>query len=880
MAGKANFKQFRSVITRDKKMFWHKLSIGKALQVMESSTLGITSEEAAIRLVKYGANELEEKEKKPTWYLFLNQFKDFMIVVLMIAAIISGIAGDLTDTIIILIIVVLNAVVGFIQEYRAEKAMDALKKMASLQAVVLRNRNSLKINSSMLVPGDVVLLEAGNAIPADLRLIETHGLRIDESALTGESVPVDKDTYELKEENLPLGDRINQAFKGTMITSGRGKGLVVSTGMNTEIGKIARMLQVNDPTTPLQKRMADFGKKLSYIILFICALLFGIGMLRGEEPMKMLLLAISLAVAAIPEALPALITVALARGAHRMVKKNALIRKLPAIETLGSVSYICSDKTGTLTLNKMKVVQIHELAHSLPFQSESPLVLAMALNHDVKKKEGGSFSGDSTEISLVEFALAKVGSSTIEDLISKFPRVAELPFDSDRKCMTTIHRIENQFIVFSKGAVEYISEKLLHHGDNTDINLLAAQWGHQGLRVLAFAYKIVDRLPEPFSYENVEKDLVFAGLAGMIDPPREEVKVAIQDCKTAGIRPVMITGDHPSTAAAIARDIGILNPNDLVVAGVDLENMSDEILNEKVEKISVYARVSPEQKLRIIKSLQHKNHFVAMTGDGVNDAPSLKAANIGVAMGINGTDVSKEASHMILLDDNFATIVKAVKEGRRIYDNIRKFVKYIMTCNGAEIWTIFLAPVIGLPMPLLPIHILWINLVTDGLPGIALASEKAEYDIMNRPPRKASESLFAEGIAYHILWVGLLMAGITLGTQAWAINEGLDHWQTMVFTVLSLSQLGHVLAIRSDREFLYKQGIFSNLPLLWAVLLTCGLQVAVIYLPFANEVFKTQPLSFRELMICLGASAVLFHAVELEKWVKSRFAKKTNHPKD
>ena len=860
-------------------MFWHKLSVSKALQVMESSERGITSNEAAMRLAKYGSNELEEKEKKPTWYLFLNQFKDFMIVVLMIAAVISGIVGDLTDTMIILVIVVLNAVVGFIQEYRAEKAMNALKKIASLQAVVLRDGNSLKISSSLLVPGDVVQLETGNAIPADLRLIETYGLRIDESPLTGESVPVDKDTLELKEENLPLGDRLNQAFKGTMITNGRGKGLVVSTGMNTEIGKIARMLQASDPTTPLQKRMTDFGKKLSYIILFICVLLFGVGLLRGEQPIKMLLLSISLAVAAIPEALPALITVALARGANKMVKKNALIRKLPAIETLGSVSYICTDKTGTLTLNKMKVVQIHEVAnHALHFQSVSPLVLAMALNHEVKKKTDGSFYGDPTEISLVEFAIAKVGLSSFEDLTSEFPRVAELPFDSDRKCMTTIHRIENQFILFSKGAVEYISEKLFQQGDHDEINSIATEWGHQGLRVLAFAYKIVDHLPQPFSYETVEKDLVFAGLAGMIDPPREEVKVAIQDCKTAGIRPVMITGDHPATAAAIAKDIGILNPNDLVVAGAELENMPNEILNEKIEKIAVYARVSPEQKLRIIKSLQHKNHFVAMTGDGVNDAPSLKAANIGVAMGINGTDVSKEASHMILLDDNFATIVKAVREGRRIYDNIRKFVKYIMTCNSAEIWTIFLAPVIGLPMPLLPIHILWINLVTDGLPGIALASEKAEHDIMKRSPRKASESLFAEGIAYHILWVGLFMAGITLGTQAWAINKGLDHWQTMVFTVLSLSQLGHIMAIRSDREFLFQQGIFSNKPLLITVLFTCGLQMLVIYLPFANDVFKTQPLSFRELTICIAASAALFHAVELEKWVKRKFVLNNIHP--
>jgi Ca2+-transporting ATPase len=859
-------------------MYWHKVSVSAALQELKSGIHGLTSHEAALRLSNYGHNELLEKEKKPVWYLFLNQFKDFMIVVLMLAAVISGFAGGITDTIIILVIVLLNAVVGFVQEYRAEKAMDALKKMASLNAVVLRDGNPCKISSSLLVPGDVVLLEAGNAVPADLRLIEVHGIRIDESALTGESVPVDKTIEALNKEKIPLGDRINLGYKGTMITVGRGKGLVVSTGMQTEIGKIASLLQVSDPTTPLQKRMADFGKKLSYIILLICALLFGIGMLRGEEPMKMLLLSISLAVAAIPEALPALITVALARGANRMVKKNALIRKLPAIETLGSVSYICSDKTGTLTMNKMKVMQIHEADHhSLPGASVSPFLAAMALNHDVKKNSDNTYAGDSTEISLVEYVTGAIGETRLDELRKQLPRVAELPFDSDRKCMTTIHRYQNQYVAFSKGAVEYVSEILLHNDHNSEINSIATTWGHQGLRVLAFGHKIIDRLPEPFSYATVENDMIFTGLAGMIDPPREEVKLSIQDCKTAGIKPVMITGDHPSTAAAIAKEIGILNPDDLVIGGNELESMSDASLNEKVEKISVYARVSPEQKLRIIKSLQQKNHFVAMTGDGVNDAPSLKAANIGVAMGINGTDVSKEASHMILLDDNFATIVKAVKEGRRIYDNIRKFVKYIMTCNGAEIWTIFLAPVIGLPMPLLPIHILWINLVTDGLPGIALASEKAEHDIMKRPPRKASESLFAQGIAYHIVWVGLLMAGITLGTQAWAINKELSHWQTMVFTVLSLSQLGHVLAIRSDHEFLYRQGLFSNIPLLGAVLLTCLLQLAVIYLPFANEIFKTQPLSLKELMICVGASAILFHAVELEKWVKSKLVKRETH---
>jgi len=422
--------------------------------------------------------------------------------------------------------------------------------------------------------------------------------------------------------------------------------------------------------------------------------------------------------------------------------------------------------------------------------------------------------------------------------------------------------------VVSKGAIESITESLSDQVNTSGIHKKANDWANNGIRVIGFGYKIVEELPEPFSYESVEKDLLFAGLAGMIDPPREEVKQAIEECKTAGIHPVMITGDHPATAAAIARQIGVLTDKDLLITGKELQQLDFDVFESKVEKIRVYARVSPEQKLKIVKALQAKNHFVSMTGDGVNDAPSLKSANIGVAMGITGTDVSKEAADMILLDDNFTTIVKAVKEGRRIYDNIRKFVKYIMTCNGAEIWTLFMAPLLGLPIPLLPIHILWINLVTDGLPGLALAGEKAERDIMKRPPRKTNESLFAEGIGYHILWVGLLMAGVTLGTQAWALQNGDTHWQTMVFTVLSLSQLGHVLAIRSDRVFLYKQGLFSNLPMLGAILLTFLLQLAVIYLPFANSVLKTQPLTFNELVICLAVSAIVFHAVELEKWIK------------
>ena len=851
-------------------MEMHRSSSTSILTDFHTDMNGLSAARVAEIRAKHGANRLEGKPARPAWLLFLAQFKDVMILILMAAAVISGVLGDLMDTIIIFVIVMLNALLGFYQEYKAERALVALQRMTSLQAQVIREGRVLRIDSSEIVPGDIVLLEAGNSVPADLRLLEVHALRMDESTLTGESVPVDKQTEAIDSVDVPLGDRTNMAYKGTLVTNGRARGVVVATGMATEIGRIALLLESAEVETPLQKRMADFGRKLSYIILVICLILLGVGLLRGEEPMKMLMLSISLAVAAIPEALPALITIALSMGAHRLVRKNALIRKLPAVETLGSVTYICTDKTGTLTQNRMQVVQLRNAGQSLSlgFENMTDLTGLMVLNHDVSEAPDGGWLGDPTETAMVDHVVQKQGRSAYLNMRETFSRVAEIPFDSDRKCMTTIHRTTTGFLVVTKGAVESILEAL---GDSADTDIIyqeAQSMAAEGIRVIAYGYNILPDLPEPISHDQLERNLIFAGMVGLMDPARPEVREAIAECHAAGIHTVMITGDHPATAAAIARDIGLMEPADMVIHGRELAAMSPEDFDDIVEKIRVYARVSPEQKLQIVRALQRQRHFVAMTGDGVNDAPSLKAADIGIAMGINGTDVSREAARMILLDDHFATIVRAVREGRRIFDNIRKFVKYIMTCNGAEIWTILLAPMLGLPMPLLPIHLLWINLVTDGLPGLALARERAEPDIMRRPPRRSDESIFADGIGFHILWVGLLMAGVTLSAEAWAIGQRLEHWQTMVFTILAFAQLGHVMAIRSQRQFLFRQGVFSNLPLLGAVLLTVVLQCVVIYLPAANQIFHTQPLSMQELLICLAAAALVFHAVEMEKFIK------------
>ncbi len=882
-------------------MRWHQKDVNTVIEDLSSSIHGLSSDEAKKRLEEYGPNELKEGKKKTPLGMFLDQFKDFMIIVLIAAAGIAGAMGEVADTIAIVVIVVINAVIGFVQEYRAEKAMEALKMMAAPTATVLRDGVPAFVPSSEVVPGDVVILEAGRIIPADLRIIESAQLKVEEAALTGESIPVEKQTAQLHDEMIPLGDRKNMAYKGTVVSYGRGKGVVVGTGMDTELGRIATMLQTEEEVkTPLQKRLAIVGKRLALAALAICTIVFTVGIMRGESPVLMFLTAVSLAVAAIPEALPAVVTISLALGARKMVKQNALIRKLPAVETLGSVTYICTDKTGTLTLNKMTVEEMyvdgkiirnndvgaygHTPLSALGIGSPlSALLKAMALSNDTAPDAGGNVLGDPTEIALY-MAAEKAGlKKTV--LEKENERVSEIPFDSDRKCMTTIHTYrKGGYRSFTKGGVEIILDRtiniLISDGikeiNRDEIIRISERMAADGLRVLAVGTRRWEAIPESMTSEEVESKLTLLGLVGIMDPPREEAKEAVALCKSAGIKPVMITGDHPITARAIARRLGIIDDGGEVITGTHLERLSMEEFEKKVEDIRVYARVAPEQKLKIVKALQDKGQFVAMTGDGVNDAPALKRADIGIAMGITGTDVSKEAAHMILLNDNFDTIVGAVREGRRIYDNIRKFFKYMLTSNSGEVWTLFLAPFIGLPIPLLPIHILWINLVTDGAPALTLTVEPAEGDVMKRKPRPPEEGLFAGGMWQHILWVGLLMAGITLLVQAWAIKTGHAHWQTMVFTVLCLSQFGHVLAIRSEKESLFTQGVFSNKPLLGAVLLAFVLQMATIYVPILNSVFKTEPLTMSELILSLALSSVVFFAVEVEKYFKRRGDEKVN----
>ena len=812
--------------------------------------------------------------------MFFGQFADFMIIVLIIAGIVSGLIGDLTDTITIVVIVVLNAVIGFVQEYRAEKAVAALKRLSSPTAQVLREGKAQTIAAQELVPGDLVLLEAGNVVPADLKLLDVARLKVEEASLTGESLPVEKSGALIRELDAPLGDRRNMAYKGTVATYGRGIGVVIATGMDTELGKIAELLsQGKETKTPLQQRLARFGQRIALWVLAICAILFAVGVLRGEPPVLMFLTAISLAVAAIPEALPAVSTVSLALGARKLVQKNALIRRLPAVETLGSVTFICSDKTGTLTQNRMHAEMFYVeggFKEGVAPDFSPRLLRALALNNDARRDQDGQLLGDPTEIALYE-AAASVGYEGAV-LAKDAPRLDEIPFDSGRKLMTTLHQENGEIIAYAKGAPEALLPRCVSAWldgcqqtlQNEKLLAAAEQMAADGLRVLALAYRQFPERPLTLTADAIESELCFLGLVGLMDPPRPEAKEAVELCKTAGITPVMITGDHPATARAIAIRLGIADENCKVLTGPELARMSLEEFEEQVKAVRVYARVAPEQKIKIVKALQDKGEFVAMTGDGVNDAPALRSANIGIAMGKIGTDVAREASHMVLLDDNFATIVASVREGRRIFDNIRKFIKYAMTCNSAEIWTLFLAPFLGLPIPLLPIHILWINLVTDGLPGLALAVEPEERGVMQRPPRPPQQSIFAQGMWQHIVWIGLLMGGVSLFSQGWAYFTGSAHWQSMVFTVLTLSQMGHVLAIRSERESLFSQGLFSNKPLLGAVMLTFGLQMAVLYVPVLQPIFKTEALSGDELLFCLALSSVIFFVVEIEKWMRRR----------
>ena len=872
---------------------WHTLSADEVAQRLETNyQTGLTSVQVAERIADHGPNALQEKRRRSPWRMLLDQFSEFMIIVLIVAAMISGFVGDVGDTIFIIVIVILNAAVGFVQEFRAERAMAALKRMSEASARVLRDGEVQAINASELVPGDIVLLEAGNVVPADFRLIEAAQLRIDESALTGESVAVEKQIHPVSITEAPLGDKTCLAYKGTIVTYGRGCGLVIATGMQSELGKIATLLSEGDDSkTPLQKRLTGFGKWISIAALTVCVLVLVIGITRGEPLLLMFMTSVSLAVAAIPSALPAVVTISLALGAHKMVKQHALIQSLPAVETLGSVTFICSDKTGTLTQNKMHVTSLYAngiYADNEQFKAfgnetssveniNNPWTIffkALALSNDAYLDSHEKIQGEPTEAALLR-AAQEAGWYKVA-LETESPRLKELAFDSERKRMTTFHHAANGVIAYSKGSPEALVSQcariLTSNGvqtiDKTVLLQQAESMAANGLRVLAFAFRSWDSLPDNEQPDDLERDLTFLAFVGLIDPPRSEAKEAVSLCKSAGITPVMITGDHPATAKAIAYQLGILaNEDGRVMTGTELANLDQTAFEAEVELVRVYARVDPAQKIKIVRALQDKGEIVAMTGDGVNDAPALKAADIGIAMGKGGTDVAREAARMVLLDDNFATIVNAIRYGRRLYDNIRKFVRYAVTTNSAEVLTIFLAPFLGLPIPLLPTHILWINLVTDGLPALALTAEPAERGVMQRPPRPPQESLFSHGMWQHMIWVGLLMAGLTLFAQAWAYHTGSSHWQTMAFTVITLSQLGHVMAIRSEKESLFSMGILSNKPLAIAVVVTFLLQMATIYVPVLNPIFKTEPLSMSELVLCLVLSSVVFFAVEFEKWL-------------
>lgn len=871
-------------------------TVEETFERVNSSVDGLSSQQAAQRLEQYGRNELEAGEKKSLLQKFLNQFKDFMIIVLLVAAVVSIFAHegsngpDFTDAIIILAVVVLNAIIGVFQEFKAEEAIDALKKMASPMAKVRRDGHIISIRSEELVVGDVVVLEAGDVVPADIRLFDVNSVKIEESALTGESVPVEKDLAIAESEDIGIGDRSNMAFSSTNVTYGRALGVVVATGMDTEVGKIAGMLaNTQESKTPLQENQEALGKWLTIAILVIAVVIFAIGLIRGNEWTHMLLTAIAIAVAAIPEGLPAITTIILAIGTQKMAQRNALVRKLPAVETLGGVEVICSDKTGTLTLNQMTVEkmvynnELHDASEAIDLSNTA--LLMMNLANDTQIAPDQSLIGDPTETAMVQFGLDK--GLDLKEELAKAPRIAEVPFDSTRKLMSTVHQLPNgQFLIATKGAPDMLLERVTHiekngevlpftNDDRQRILSLNKEMATQALRVLAMAYKYESVQPEDISSEAIENQLVFAGLVGMIDPERAEAGDAIKVAKAAGIKTVMITGDHRDTAQAIAKRLGILaaHQEDGVLTGAELNDISDEELARTVQNYSVYARVSPEHKVRIVKAWQANGKVVSMTGDGVNDAPSLKQADIGVGMGITGTEVSKGASDMVLADDNFETIVVAVEEGRKVFANIQKAVQYLLSANFGEVMTLFVATMAGWSI-LEPVHILWINLVTDVFPAIALGLEEAESDIMNHPPRGKSSNFLSNGVLPSIIYQGMLEGSLTLfvfwyatHVQGWANLVG----ETMAFATLGLIQLFHAFNVKSVYKSLGTIRPFKNKMFNYAIVVSAAMLLVVMVVPFLTDVFNVASLSLFQWSVVLCTAFSIVPIVELIKWVQRTF---------
>lgn len=852
---------------------------------------GLSSQEAKKRFEKYGPNEIVQKKRRTIWQMFFSQFTDFLIIILLAAAVISILVGEGIDAVLIIIIVVLNATLSTIQESKAEKSLQLLKKMAAPMAKVIRDGVVQTISSREIVPGDVILLETGNYVPADGRLIEAVNLSVSEAALTGESQPVDKITEAIDRDKLPIGDRLNMVYSGTIVAKGRGKAIVTSTGNETELGKIAKMLsEMEEEETPLQKNLEKLGKQIGVIVLAICAVVFVVGLLEGNPLLEMFLTSVSLAVAAVPEGLPAVVTIVLALGMYNMVKRHAVIRRLQAVEALGSVNVICSDKTGTLTKNEMTVVKYylhpsmffeHNQAKHKNSKSLQLLLTGATLCNDsfITTKDGNRItSGDPTEIALAVAAFDLGIEKTIYE--GKMPRIHEIPFDSDRKMMTTVHRDQDKVLSFTKGAPDvvirncnrYMSDdgqiKDLTEQDKEQILQNNTKMAQEGLRVLAIAFKEIQNN----DLSNLESDMTFLGLMGMIDPPRPEVKEALEKCQSAGIKVIMITGDHKVTAQTIASELKILDRDDIILTGSDLMEMDIDQLVKVMEKVKVYARVSPNDKLKIVEALKKQGRIVAMTGDGVNDAPALKKSDIGVAMGITGTDVSKDASDMVLTDDNFASIVAAIEEGRKIFDNIRKVVYYLLSCNISEVATIFISILLRLPLPLIPVQILWMNLVTDGLPALALGVEPAEPDIMKRPPRDPKEGIMSRDVLTNIFIGGLILSLLTLFVYSWALieHDQIELLRTMVFFTLCTGQLIHAFNSKSLRLSLFKIGIKNNPKLIIASLASFAMLIAVIYTPGLQDVFGTTNLTGKQFAVSLIAALAMLPLYELVKFIKYR----------